>query len=621
MQDYPFITIVTVVKDDVWSLTKTMRSIFTQSFKDFEYIVIDGASTDGTKELIKSGPLSKLVTGFVSEPDTGVYNAMNKGLKLAKGEFVCFLNANDTFADDYALEKVHSLLANSLRDGILGWGRLNDDIWASWIEDEAFKLSSLGFCHQSLFVKRSLLLTHLFDERPFKTDSDTRQLGSLYASGANIEIIPEVLIIRGGDKGISADMVRTKKSIENTIIEEYPSLSDKDIEKIVSFRRQCSEPEYICKLLSSEDKRLRLHLAYMVLDTLFKKSSSSLNHTEIEKLFQSICYAIGDKNHIPHTLDRLFMAQSIRYKIISKDVNNKKSLKLEINKFESEEKSRIEKVREANAKVSEVNSIDDFVISLTSFPKRIPTLHFVIQSLLEQTCRPKEIHLWLGEDEIPSKKWLPGKLLELEQHGLRIFIAKRTCHQYDKFLHNSHENRTKPFIIVDDDVIYPPTSLACLLEGHKNYPNTVISNRCHLMGISQDGFIEPYNTWKREVTTKRPTLRVIATGAGGVLYPTGFLNHDMVTRVGDILANAPYADDIWLKVCTLAQGIPTLPTSLSQEGKWYHRYTPTMKIGALHATNVDLGLNDMQLQRCLNWLTNVKPTWREELIADLKEEI
>jgi GT2 family glycosyltransferase len=613
----PFFTIISVAYNDAWSLTKSARSVFRQSFSDFEYIVVDGASLDGTRSLIEFWVTNGLISNAVSEPDTGVYNAMNKGISLAKGEFVCFLNAGDVFANDLVLAKAHEVLAKAPADGVLGWGELNGQIWASWAETEAFKLASLGFCHQSLFVKRALLLDHPFDERPFKTDSDTRQLGRLYAAGARIPIIPEVFAVRGGEPGISANISRTKVSIINTLIEEYPGIDEICAEQIVMFRRQCTGPLEMCALLENAAPPLQMHLAYMVLDTLLLRQSKQLSEFEAERLYDCAYSVLASHDVGTKTpVDKLLDSHNIRQTILEENAATSKALKSEIVHFGAQEKMRISKLQIArNARCDQ----EDYVVSLTSFPARISTLHFVIQSLVEQTCPPREIHLWLGKDEIRDRGWLPSALLEFEKQGLQVHFVNRTCHQYDKYLHNSSLNNNSPFVIVDDDVIYPPHSMESLLNTHRAHPHAVIANRCHLIGMTTDGAVEKYGKWLREIQVAQPRLRAIPTGAGGVLYPLGFLCEPMVTSVQDILAHAPYADDIWLKVCALARGIPTMSTPLSRGSDWYLRYTPTMKAGALHATNVDLGLNDLQIQRCFEWLSNQRPAWRLEFLDELLE--
>ena len=289
-----------------------------------------------------------------------------------------------------------------------------------------------------------------------------------------------------------------------------------------------------------------------------------------------------------------------------------------IDVFAREEERRIEKIGASAVPAAAASSppppvpdrVPGPVVTLTSFPARLRTVSFVVASLFEQTRPPAEIHLWLGRDEVPKESYLPNRLRALESRGLRVHFADRTRHHYDKFLHAAEWNADRPYIIVDDDVIYPPTALEHLLAGHRRYPDAVIGNRCHRIERARDGGLAPYRDWTREVRAPGPSHRLLATGAGGVLYPPGFLDDPMVTRIEDILAHAPYADDLWLKACALARDIPVYATELSKGSDWYHRYTPTMMAGTLMKVNVERGLNDTQIDRCAQWLDGVRPGWR-----------
>ncbi len=97
-------SIVTICRNEVNKIRNTCESICGQAFTDFEWIVIDGASTDGTKDVLKN--YQNRITVLVSEPDNGIYHAMNKGISYAKGEYIIFMNGGDYFADTLALEKV-----------------------------------------------------------------------------------------------------------------------------------------------------------------------------------------------------------------------------------------------------------------------------------------------------------------------------------------------------------------------------------------------------------------------------------------------------------------------------------------------------------------------------------
>lgn len=101
---YPVITVITVVYNDVGHILETMESVFAQTYPAIDYVVIDGASTDGTADLIAQ---HKDRLGYcVSEPDDGMYDALNKGIGKARGEWVIVLNSGDTFCSPTALEDV-----------------------------------------------------------------------------------------------------------------------------------------------------------------------------------------------------------------------------------------------------------------------------------------------------------------------------------------------------------------------------------------------------------------------------------------------------------------------------------------------------------------------------------
>lgn len=103
MQETPLISIITVTYNAGDVIERTLSSIASQTFRDFEHLVIDGKSKDDTCEIVRRNGLSQ--TKLISEPDRGLYDAMNKGLKMAKGKYVIFLNAGDKFHDSETLEK------------------------------------------------------------------------------------------------------------------------------------------------------------------------------------------------------------------------------------------------------------------------------------------------------------------------------------------------------------------------------------------------------------------------------------------------------------------------------------------------------------------------------------
>ena len=98
------VSIVTVCLNSGATITETLKSVASQTYKDIEYIVIDGFSKDETVEILSD--FEAIIDKLVVEPDDGIYDAMNKGLDLATGDLICFLNADDFYATELVIEQV-----------------------------------------------------------------------------------------------------------------------------------------------------------------------------------------------------------------------------------------------------------------------------------------------------------------------------------------------------------------------------------------------------------------------------------------------------------------------------------------------------------------------------------
>ncbi|MDD3789524.1 MAG: glycosyltransferase family 2 protein [Petrimonas sp.] len=158
------ISVVTVCKDAGSTIEKTLRSVIEQDYTSFEYIVIDGQSGDKTFEIIKK--YSSNINIFLSEKDSGIYDAMNKAIGLCSGEWTIFMNAGDVFADHTVLRKTAEFL-NKNCDVVYG------DIYTNKAGNLSLKKSPhviknihrMPFCHQAVFTKTKVLKKYLFDEK------------------------------------------------------------------------------------------------------------------------------------------------------------------------------------------------------------------------------------------------------------------------------------------------------------------------------------------------------------------------------------------------------------------------------------------------------------------------
>lgn len=167
------LTIITINYNNKEGLIKTFESIQNQTWSDFEYIVIDGGSTDGGKELIEKNPK---INYWVSEKDSGVYNAMNKGIRKASGDYIIFMNSGDFFYDNNVLEKVQHQLDSNI-DILYGDSVYFNDEGYRRVEVPPKKLKfsffySGGINHQAAFIKRNLFHDYFFYNEDYKISAD-----------------------------------------------------------------------------------------------------------------------------------------------------------------------------------------------------------------------------------------------------------------------------------------------------------------------------------------------------------------------------------------------------------------------------------------------------------------
>ena len=178
---HPTFSIITVTYNAGKVLEDTIQSVISQTYRNVEYIIVDGNSKDNTQEII--GKYSKHISKMVSEPDKGLYDAMNKGIRMATGDYLCFLNAGDKFHEKETLQQIAETLKDKdLPDVIYGetaivdeggnflhMRRLSTPERLNW---KSFKQGML-VCHQAFLAKRELALKYPYDmQYRFSADFD-----------------------------------------------------------------------------------------------------------------------------------------------------------------------------------------------------------------------------------------------------------------------------------------------------------------------------------------------------------------------------------------------------------------------------------------------------------------
>lgn len=170
------ISIITVCYNSALTIEKTIQSVVNQTYKDIEYIVVDGKSTDTTLEIV--GKYKDTVTHLVSEPDKGLYDAMNKGIALATGDYVGIINSDDTFHSNTVIEEVADFLTQNKVDASIGNIIQHNEAGEtkrvyksdSWTPEKL----KIGFMppHPSIFFKRELFDKFGYYHLDFKIAAD-----------------------------------------------------------------------------------------------------------------------------------------------------------------------------------------------------------------------------------------------------------------------------------------------------------------------------------------------------------------------------------------------------------------------------------------------------------------
>jgi len=186
----PKISIITVNFNNLEGLQNTRQSILSQTFKNWEWIVIDGGSTDGDKDYIIEHKSE--MAYWCSEPDEGPYNAMNKGIEKCNGEYIIFMNSGDTFYDSDTLNNVFSQPQEA------------DVLYGDWIElfkdkhtnlkkaPHTFSIHFLFYeniCHQGMFIKREVMKNSPYNEK-YKIYADWAKWIEFVLKGVTFQYIP-----------------------------------------------------------------------------------------------------------------------------------------------------------------------------------------------------------------------------------------------------------------------------------------------------------------------------------------------------------------------------------------------------------------------------------------------
>lgn len=204
-------SIITVNLNNREGLYKTIKSVVSQTFHDYEFIIIDGGSIDGSKELIQSFNVN--IDLWISEKDTGIYNAMNKGINKSSGKYLLFLNSGDFFVDEYVLERISSQKLDA--DMLLGDCNISEKGKIIHIARPSSNLSLSDFYdktipHQSTFIKRCLFEEFGLYSEEYKIHGDLEfWIRTIFFHNCTLQRL-NIVVADYNIEGLSSDITKTK---------------------------------------------------------------------------------------------------------------------------------------------------------------------------------------------------------------------------------------------------------------------------------------------------------------------------------------------------------------------------------------------------------------------------
>ena len=218
------ISIITVCYNSEKYIKYAIESVINQTYANIEYIIVDGNSKDKTVDIIKS--YGNKITKFVSEPDKGIYDAMNKGIKMATGDVVAILNSDDFYANTNVIENIANAFTDNSIDGIYGdllvVFRENTDKIKRKYEANKFQLKSLKYGimpgHATIFLKRHLFEKYGLYKTDYKIAADFELLvRMLYTHKINIKYLPQI-VIKARTGGVSDNNFLAKLKISKEVL-------------------------------------------------------------------------------------------------------------------------------------------------------------------------------------------------------------------------------------------------------------------------------------------------------------------------------------------------------------------------------------------------------------------
>ncbi len=236
------LSIITINRNNAAGLEKTMQSVAAQTYKEFEYIIVDGASTDGGVEVIKSFESKFGHLKWVSEPDSGIYNAMNKGIRMASGDYIQILNSGDSLAKEDVTERMLSALGETGDPSVLYGNMVKCFPDGYRMVDKSFagqEITMLGMYtgtvnHDATYIRRDLFDKYGYYDESLKIVSDWKWYLQAIILGGEKPKYVDMDVTLFDMTGISETSKELDQTERKQVLEQlFPEAVLKDYERYV----------------------------------------------------------------------------------------------------------------------------------------------------------------------------------------------------------------------------------------------------------------------------------------------------------------------------------------------------------------------------------------------------
>lgn len=548
-------------------LRQCVDSVLAQTFTGFELILVDDGSPDNSGGICDEYAEQDNRVHVIHQKNGGPAAARNAGIDWAvsnsNSEWIAFVDSDDWVHPNYLAYLYRAVKENNVKVSVCDFQRVKERDEAFDLVDYHCSIESWEGYKFNVYLFNKLYSKELFYElrfpagKSYEDEFVTYKLVSQYPNIAHVRCI--LCYYFYNTEGVSKRPFSLKRmDIVEALaerLEYFRKRGDKHV--LLSCLRYYLKVAYgFCEWLQSAegipaDDRIRYEkrLKRMMRQAMFRHMPMSLRRQFLQYYsfafpgFFIAALNAFEENVMPTI--KLFLKSTPLYPVYRWIKQNKKQKEIQrkyhVN-YRHPRESGINHMEQRERKV---------IISLTSFPERIPYVHKAICSMLHQRYKPDMVILWLAEPQFPGKEMdLPRKLLSLCKYGLTIKWVEKDIKPYKKLIPALREFPEDIIVTADDDVYWPVDHLSKLIHALQERPNEIHCHQITRIRFENGSFDSAKRSPEMYGSSKYCNKLV---GVGGVAYPPHCLGAEVFNEKA-FLELAPTSDDIWFWAMALKNG-------------------------------------------------------------------